>query len=343
MEHQYQNAWLKAKLLAGRTVGFTDRVKKEYRKFDIENHHRDEWVFIRLNNHSRVRLVVSDSPVFLLDIDHQGHMNLMDFKTGESLLDNVIIEDAVIHAPMQLFLGLYEYCRIGCKFCPLGKVQSKFIHYSLDSIFADIEKSNSKGYTSIGITTAIPYHLASEDVVDEMIFVVTKIREKVGADIPIGVSTRIPSKEKILRLREAGATEARLNIEVPDLELSKKLMPNKPMEEIFRCIEMACTVFGRGKVSSNIVLGLGEEDDSVIQCIKRLAEVGAIATLYPFDPFESEICATTSNFQRPDAERIYRLAVAHKEILERYKLDPRTLMTMCPACAASHILPGKDL
>lgn len=342
MEFQYQNAWLKARILAGRTVGFTDRVAEKNRKTDVENHHRDEWIFIKLGDHSRVRLVVDDAPSFLVDVNRHGELILQDSGTGETLLENLVLEDAVVHAPMQLFLGIYEYCRIGCKFCPLGKVQSGLIHYSLDSVFEDIEKAKKDSFTSIGITTAIPYHLSSEDVADEMIFLVTKIREKVGPNIPIGVSTRIPSEGKLLLLKLAGATEARLNIEIPNSTLSKKLMPNKPVEEIMPCIEMACAVFGRGKVSSNIILGLGENDDDVIKCVEHLAEIGAIATLYPYDPFESEICATKS-FQRPTAERLYRLAVAHKEILEKHNLDTCTLLTMCPACSASHIFPGKDL
>lgn len=343
MEYQYKNAWLKARVLAGRTVGFTSKVREKDKLIDMENHHQDKWLFLKLNNHSRVRLVVDDAPFFLIDINNRGNLVLQDSKTGEILLENIVFEKAVVHAPKQLFLGLYEYCRIGCKFCPLSRVESELVHYSLDSIFDDIEKVKNNSYTSIGITTAVPYHLSSEDVVDEMIFVVTKIREKVGHKIPIGISTRMPSKEKMLLLKSAGATEARLNIEVPNEALSKKLAPNKPLEAIMKSIETACDIFGRGKVSSNIILGLGENDDDVIKYIERLAEIGAIATLYPYDPFESHIQNSIKGFQRPNAERLYRLATAHKEILSKHNLDTSTLLTMCPACAASHIFPGKDL
>lgn len=344
MEHIFSNAWLKAKILAGRTVVFDDRVPISIcGNKNTENHHHDEWIFLRLNEKSRVRLVVDDrNPAFSISyIDNEGLL-LIDNQTGEKLIQGFELEEAVIHAPDQLFLGLYEYCKIGCKFCPLHVAHGEMIHYSLDSIYYDIDMSSDKPYSSIGITTSIPYHLSSNDVADEMIFVVRKIREKVGSDIPIGVSTRIPSEIAMKQLNNAGASEIRLNIEVPNQMISQKLMPNKSLEEIYNSIAIACKVFGRGKVSSNIVLGLGESDQDVIYAIRRLAEMGAIATLYPFDPFDnSELIA--SGFSRPSAERIYRLAVAHKEILDEYQLDPLSLMTMCPSCAASHVLPGRDL
>lgn len=338
------NAWLKAKILAGRTVIFDDKVPVSIcGKNNSENHHHDEWIFLRLNKKSRVRLVVDDkNPAFTLSYIENEGLLLIDNETNEIITQGFELEDAVIHAPDQLFLGLYEYCKIGCKFCPLHIAHGEMIHYSLDSIFYDIDVSFDKPYSSIGITSSIPYHLTSNDVADEMIFVVQKIREKVGPSIPIGVSTRIPSEIEMKRLYAAGASEIRLNIEVPNQTLSQKLMPNKSLDEIYHCIGIACKVFGRGKVSSNIVLGLGESDQDVINAIRRLAEMGAIATLYPFDPFDNNEF-TVPEFSRPSAERLYRLAVAHKEILDEYQLDSLSLLTMCPSCAASHILPGRDL
>lgn len=344
MKNTYQNAWLKAQILAGRTAVFDNNVPMSLKgKNNTENHHHDEWVFIKLNERSRVRLVITDKePSFCISYNKNKGLVLINNYTREELLQHLEFEEAVVHAPEQLFLGLYEYCKIGCKFCPLSISHRNMIHYSLDSIYKDIDDSVGKSYSSIGITTSIPYNLSSDDVADEMIFVVQKIREKVGNNIPIGVSTRIPSEEIMRSLKKAGASEIRLNIEVPNQVLSKEMMPNKNLEEIYHSLSIACKVFGRGKVSSNIVLGLGESDQDVICAIRRLAKIGVIATLYPFDPFDSNELVV-SEFCRPDAERIFRLAVVHKEILDEFQLDTSTLLTMCPACAASHILPGKDM
>lgn len=344
MRYEFLNAWLKARILAGRTVIFDKCIPDFIRgKNNTENHHKDGRIFIRLNEKSRVRLVIDDKePAFSITYNQNEEMSLIDNQTGEVIIKRLEIEDAVIHAPEQLFMGLYEYCKIGCKFCPLNSAQEAMIHYSLDSLYQDIDDSAGKQYSSIGITTSIPYNLSADDVADEMIFVVRKIREKVGTHIPIGVSTKTPS-EKIMRLlKNAGVGEIRLNIEIPNRAISQELMPNKSIDEIYDSLVLACKIFGRGKVSSNIVLGLGESDSDVLDAVRHLAEIGVIATLYPFDPFEYG-GKVTSRFCRPNAERIYRLAVAHKRILDEYKLDTDDLETMCPACAASHIFPGKDL
>ena len=42
MEKKYSNAWLKATLLAGRTVIFDDSVPASAKHKNNENHHRDE-------------------------------------------------------------------------------------------------------------------------------------------------------------------------------------------------------------------------------------------------------------------------------------------------------------
>ena len=329
------------KLLAGGTVILSEKVSSQYPMFR-DNHHQNPWIFLSLSSTSRVRLtVVQENPSFLLDMNKTNCLFIVELATNKIVTENLIFEEVIVHAPDQLFLGIYEYCKVGCKFCPCSIRQEK-THYSLDSIYEDINNAQGKSFSNVGITTSIPPHLSPDDVADEMIFIVKKIREKLGSQIPLGVSTKIPTKEKLILLKEAGADEIRLNIEIPNTELAMKMMPQKPLNDILESIKIACQVFGTGKVSSNIVIGLGESDDDVLCHIEILAKMGAIATLYPYDPIEacdSDIKA----LKRPTAERLLRLAIGHKKILDKHCLDTAGLLTMCPACAASHILPGRDL
>ena len=127
------------------------------------------------------------------------------------------------------------------------------------------------------------------------------------------------------------------------MELSEKLMAQKPLSSIICSIKQACKVFGRGKVSSNIIIGLGESDENILFYVDKLAKLGAIATLYPYDPIKESSDPYINTLTRPSAERLLFLAVEHKKILDKYHLDTSSLLTMCPACAASHIFPGCDL
>jgi len=192
---KYYIARIKAKLLSGGTVTLSKTISEKYPIF-YDNHHHNAWIFLSLSPTSRVRLTVdNNAPSFLLDVNSDNTLFIVDNKTKGVIARDLIYEEAIVHAPEQLFLGLYEYCNAGCRFCPCS-ISKDRIHYSLDSIYEDIDNANGKAYSSIGITTSIPPHLSADDVADEMIFIVKKIREKVGMDIPLGVSTKTPTKEK---------------------------------------------------------------------------------------------------------------------------------------------------
>ena len=163
----YPIAKIKSILLSGGTISLSDDIKRDNIVF-CDNHHHNSWVFFKLAESSRVRLTVSDdSPAFTLVYDN-GNLSIIDTLTGQKVTDILAIEKAIIHAPEQLFLGLYEYCKVGCSFCPCSVIDKK-IHYSLDWIYSDIDAAKSEHYTSIGITSSVPPHLSADDVADEMI------------------------------------------------------------------------------------------------------------------------------------------------------------------------------
>ena len=334
-------AKLKAEILAGDRVELSSAVLAKHKPV-FDNHHHTAWIFVKLTDVSRVRLTAVETgrnATFLLDEEDDTY--ILRYKDSHKLVAQILsIESEAVHAPEQLFLGIYEYCKIGCVFCPLSKYTQR-THYSLDDIYKDIDDCEGK-FSSIGITTSVPHNLSSEDVADEMIFLTRKIKEKVGESIPIGVSSKIPSKTKMIELKAAGASEIRLNYEVANPVLSEQLMPNKNQQEILRALELAVEVFGANYVSSNILIGIGESDDDILSCVEMLARKGIITTLYPYDSFEtnSEI---VRSFSRPTAERLLMLAIRHRDIFIKYGLKPQNLKTMCPACAASHLYPGRDL
>lgn len=201
---------------------------------------------------------------------------------------------------------------------------------------------------SISVTTSSPPDKTKEELVNEMIDIAKKIKvDTKGKDIPIGMSLQTPSVDHLRRLKEAGVSEMRLNLETYNRQLAESLMPNKKIDDILKSIEHAVEIFGKEKVSSNLIIGLGETDDDILQGVEVLSEMGALSTLYPYDyigaPSNPTIEPPDEKFKRPSAERIFNLAVEHKKILEKYGLDPLAAKTMCCSCAASHLYPGRDI
>ena len=80
-------------------------------------------------------------------------------------------------------------------------------------------------------------------------------------NVPIGVEPYISSISQIDSLKAAGATEIKINMETFDADIFKKVCGMLDMDWILECIGHACEVFGRGKVTSNIIIGMGETDE----------------------------------------------------------------------------------
>lgn len=355
-DKQLDTLALKARMLAGGTVGFRHggEIKNQQiqmnlgKQVDIDNLHGNKWIFFRLNKNTRVRMTLTECrPSFVIEQSPQG-CNRVLIKSSEDnliLADGIEIEHALVHCPGQLFFGLYEYCSTGCLFCPLT-FRKDPVAFTVDEMLQDIARHERVRIGGIGITTGIPPNMTAEEVGIELASVVRKLADKTNKCVPIGISTKHPSKEVLYMLRDAGATEVRLNIEIFNIQLAKRLMPNKHIDDVLLSIEYACAIFGCGKVSSNMIVGIGETDDDIFSGIETLAKMGAVATLYPYDPVpesKSKMLAMVGDTVGiPSAERLLRLAIRHKEILSANGLEKSTLHTMCPACAASHIMPGID-
>ena len=331
-------ALIKSIMLSQATIQLDTNIDKNELYSSTGNIGKDQWIFIRLSETSRVRMSLSETANLKLVKSETNDYYIQNSQTKEIIIKHVTVERILSHAPEQLFFLLYKDCSSCCLFCPLTYASNKS-HYTWEKIQDRILQNISRGIKSIGFTTSCPPGKTQDELVDEIADIASKTRKLVGEEIPLGASLRTPSKKQLLHLKEAGITEIRLNLETYNMRLAQQLMPNKDLKEILRSIEHAVDTYGKEKVSSNIIIGLGESDDDILDGVNRLAEMGALSTLYPYDPIEG----LNMQFKRPSADRIYNLAIEHKRILQNHNLDPLGAKTMCCACAGSHLYPGKDI
>lgn len=331
-------ALIKAFLLSEETIQIHPNIDKQKLYSSSGNIGKNQWIFLRISKTCRVRMTISkNSNLILVKSDIDDYL-IQNSQTREIIIKHITVERILAHAPGQLFFLLYKECSNGCLFCPLTYTPNNS-HYFWEKIQQRIYENTSYKIQSISFTTSYPISKTQNELVDEIVDIATKTRKILGNSIPLGASLKTPSKDHLLRLKEAGISEMRLNIETYNMKLAKYLMPRKDLNKILYSIEQAVNIFGKEKVSSNIIVGLGESDEDILNGVDKLAEIGALSTLYPYD----SIGLMNENFKRPSAERIYNLATEHKKILERYNLNPLGAKTMCCACAASHLYPGKDI
>ncbi|MGH3778738.1 MAG: MSMEG_0568 family radical SAM protein [Pseudonocardiaceae bacterium] len=106
--------------------------------------------------------------------------------------------------------------------------------------------------------------------------------------LPIQVQIEPPAELGVLTdLRRAGATAIGIHVESLDDEVRRRWMPGKgsvPMADYDAAWDEAVRVFGRNRVSTYLLVGLGEDPDEMITGALRLIKRGVYPFVVPFRP-----------------------------------------------------------
>lgn len=276
---------------------------------------------------------------------HQNGDSFSITKGGKPFLDSVDIIPVAFHCPEQAFFNLDQKCIFNCIYCAsplLSKNVTK--HLTNPKIVSMIlEASKSQTIKSIALTSGVVGDVQS--TVDKFVSCVKDLRGTFP-DMPIGVEPYIDRTEQIDALHEAGATEIKINCETADDGIFRKACPELDRENIFRMLEYAVGVFGKGAVASNIIYGLGETDGDIVFTMERLASLGVAPGLRPLrisSATEDRIAEALGDIEPITSARMIRLAKEQKRILSENGLDTRTFHTMCFECTCCDIVPFRDL
>jgi biotin synthase-related radical SAM superfamily protein len=265
---------------------------------------------------------------------------------GEPFLEEVEIQPVLYHAPQQAFFNLSQECIYDCKFCNSPRLDKDYTK-DLDPekvIGMILEASTRPDFKGVALTSAVPDD--PHKTVMRMAYVISVVREKLGPEIPIGVEPFIDDFQDISRLKAAGADEIKINIETFDQEIFKKVCGKMDFEHIIKAIKFAVSVFGRGKVCSNIIYGLGETDESVIEGVEFLAKIGCVATLRALkidDRNRPALEETLGILEAVTPERMVKLAREAENAFIIYDMSPLKFKTMCHECTCCDLVPFKDL
>jgi biotin synthase-related radical SAM superfamily protein len=126
-----------------------------------------------------------------------------------------------------------------------------------------------------------------------------------------------------------------------DPEIFARFCPGLSLDYVLKSLEKAVLIFGKNRVSSNFILGLGESDECVISGVNRLAQIGVIPNLRPISPHP--LRAREVIVERPSAERLLKLASSTKRILEDHGLRADLAETMCLPCTGCDLTPHRDI
>ncbi|HIJ16229.1 MAG TPA: radical SAM protein [Thermoplasmata archaeon] len=292
---------------------------------------------------TRAKKAISrDSGEFEL-VSRDGRLSLT--RSGKAFIDGVELVPTLMHAPYQAFVNIESACVYDCKFCNSPRLTHDATKDLTDDRIAEmiLDASTKEGFQSVAFTSAVTH--SPSMTVRRMAGLVGRIRAELP-NVPIGVEPYTTRPDEVDMLRDAGADEIKLNIETFDRDIFEKVCGDMDLDHILHAVNHAGEVFGRNKVCSNIIFGLGEDDENVLEGVAVLANMGAVATLRALrvDEMNSKaLDGALGKLEPVTAERMLKLATEEKTILSRHGLSTLKFKTMCHACLSCDIVPFWDV
>jgi len=289
-----------------------------------------ESFFIKSGGH-RVRLSINkNSPLKVVSCCS----DVAVIRDGQVIVTGKL-EPALSHCPEQAYLTISGRCIYDCKFCPVPKLGGEI--KSIKTILQMVEDAKQTGtLRAISLTSGVAE--SPEDEVSKAVEVVKALRERY--DLPIGVSV-YPTETSSEELFAAGATEIKYNVETMDPEIFARYCPRLSLSFVLEALEKAVKIFGRNRVSSNFIIGLGESDECVISGVNRLTRMGVMPILRPISPHP--LRSGEVQVQRPSAERLLKLSQHVRKALDEQGLRADKAETMCLLCTGCDITPHRDI
>lgn len=161
--------------------------------------------------------------------------------------------------------------------------------------------------------------------------------------LPVQVQCEPPAPEDlgvIRELRDAGATAIGIHVESLDEAVRRRWMPGKatvPMGQYDAAWDEAVRVFGRNRVSTYLLVGLGEDPDELVAGALRLADRGVYPFVVPYRPLAGTL-ATADGAGPPDPAVLDDVTARVAAGLRRIGMRGADQGAGCAACGACSAL-----
>jgi len=159
------------------------------------------------------------------------------------------------------------------------------------------------------------------------------IKEACG--LPVQVQFEPPDDLSVLQhVRDAGGDAVGIHLETFDPEVLAEVAPGKAqcgVEGYFRTWERAVEVFGRGAVSTYVILGMGERAGYTEEGCRRAIEMGVYPFVVPLRPVPGTLMADVAP---PDPDYVAEVYRSVSAMLSEHGLDHEEARAGCARCQA---------
>jgi radical SAM protein (TIGR04043 family) len=237
----------------------------------------------------------------------------------------------------------YGHRSSSCQFCAIGQslAAKQTIAEKTPEQLAEVAEAAVRldGVRHVVMTTGTPR------TPDRGAAVLARAARAIRArvDIPIQAQCEPPADAAWFEhLRAAGVDTLGMHLEAVGEEVRRRIMPGKaevPVAFYFEAFERAVTVFGRGQVSTYLLAGLGDDEQTLLSTCERLIALGVYPFVVPFVP----IADTPLEHQpAPDPKFLGRVLDAVALQLSRAGMSASEIKAGCGRCGACSSLRARE-
>lgn len=225
-------------------------------------------------------------------------------------------------APTTAYLMTYRpgKCVANCGFCPQARESHaradmlsrvSWPDFATDDVLEAITNAAGEGTIRRVCIQALNY----PEVFAHLVALLRAIHEK--ANIPASVSCQPLNRERMKQLARAGAERIGIPLDAVTEDIFDKVKgayvggPYKWKEQ-FELLAEAVEIFGKGMVSTHLIVGLGESEKQMVQTIRRCVDMGVLPALFAFTPIRGTALESVSP---PPVQKYRRVQVARQLIV----------------------------
>jgi radical SAM protein (TIGR04043 family) len=158
---------------------------------------------------------------------------------------------------------------------------------------------------------------------------------KAAAGLPVQVQFEPPSDLDVIdEVADMGVDSVGIHVESFDPQVLARVAPGKArwgIEAYFTAWERAVKAFGAGQVSTYVILGMGEDEQLIVEGCKRAIDIGVYPFVVPLRPTPGSLMQDLLPPPKEAVEAVYRRIVPY---LASHGMSASGVAAGCARCQA---------
>ena len=233
----------------------------------------------------------------------------------------------------------YENRKTACQFCAISQSLEgdRTIARKTPEQLAEVAEAAVRldGVEHMIMTTGTP------NVTDRGAAYLTQCASAIRAKVALPIQVQCEPPDDFgwfEKMRAAGIDSLGMHLEAVDPVVRARIMPGKAkvsVEYYFEAFAAAVKVFGRGQVSTYLLAGLGDSQETLLKASERLIAAGVYPFVVPFVPI---VGTPLSHFSPPSSEFMFELYEGIGRQLKAANLLSSEMKAGCAKCGACSAL-----